>query len=274
VTALHDPGAAPWAAWTVHPSVVVGLAVTGGLYAFLGGLRAPRRRIAAFAGSLAVLFLSLNGPLHNLSDEYLFSAHMVQHLLLTLLFPPLFLYGLPAEVVGRALYVVRRAWVMRALRWITRPVPAALVFLVPITAWHFPVLYEAAMRDHDLHIVQHLTFLSTSVLMWWPILSPVPELPRAPYPVQLVYLFLLGIPMSVVGALITLSQEVLYPFYAAAPRVWGLAPVADQQLGGLIMWVPGGLMFWVVMTVVWFRWSAHSERGEEGDRVVPAEVYR
>ena len=272
--ALHDPGAAPWAAWTVHPSVVVGLAVTGGLYAYLGGLRAPRRRVAAFAGSLVVLFLSLNGPLHNLSDDYLFSAHMVQHLVLTLLFPPLFLYGATGPVAERAWCVVRGAWVQRVLLGITRPVPAALAFLVPITAWHFPQFYEAAMRDHDLHIVQHLTFLVTSVLMWWPILSPVPDLPRASYPVQLLYLFLLGIPMSLVGALITLSQEVLYPFYAAAPRVWGLTAIADQQLGGLIMWVPGGLMFWVVMTVVWFRWSAREGQGEAADRSVPQEAYR
>src|SRR3989442_5617595 len=99
------------------------------------------------------------------------------------------------------------------------------------------------------HIVQHLVFLTTAVLMWCPVLSPVPELPRLHYAGQMLYLFLLGIPMSVVGALITLADQVLYPFYAAAPRVFGLPPLADQQIGGLMMWVPGGLVFWVAMTV-------------------------
>lgn len=268
---ILNGGGAAWDHWDVHVSVAVGLAALGGLYVLLGGGRAPRARQAAFAGSLAVLFATLNGPIHNLSDYYLFSAHMVQHLALTLLFPPLFLYGLTAGMVD---VFLRPRALRRAAEWITRPLPAALCFLLPITAWHLPRFYEAAMRNHDLHIVQHLTFLATSVLMWWPILSPTPALPRASYPMQMLYLFALGIPMSIVGALITLSGTTLYPFYAEAPRVWGLSPLADQQLGGLIMWVPGGLLFWVAMSVVWFRWSARETAGDAADRAVPIEVYR
>jgi putative membrane protein len=258
-----------WRHWDLHPSVVVGLVLLGGLYVFLGGLRAPRRRVASFAGSLLVLLATLNGPLHDLSDEYLFSAHMVQHLVLTLLFPPLFLYGLPAQLVRR---VIRPAWLQTAGAALVRPVAAAAIFSVPIVLWHLPPFYEAAMRHHGLHIVQHLVFLSTAVVMWWPVLSPVPELPRASYPGQMLYLFLLGIPMSIVGAMITLADTPLYPFYAAAPRVWGLSPLQDQQIGGLIMWVPGGLVFWAAMTVVWFRWASREERGEV-ERHVPLEVY-
>jgi putative membrane protein len=260
---------APWATWTVHPSVILGLALLGGLYVYLGGLAAPRRRVAAFAGALLVLLLSLNGPLHDLSDRSLFSAHMLQHLVLTLVFPPLFLYGLTPAVVRPFL---GPAWVLRLGAWMTRPIQAGAIFTVPIALWHLPRFYEAAMRDHNLHILQHLLFISTSVIMWWPILSPVPELPRASYPAQLLYLFLLGIPMSVVGAMITLADDPLYPFYVAAPRVFGLTPLADQQIGGLMMWVPGGLVFWLAMTVVWFRWARREHRGE-GDRYVPPEVY-
>ena len=120
--------------------------------------------------------------------------------------------------------------------------------------------------------MQHLVFLATAVLMWWPILSPVPELPRAGYLAQLLYLFLLGLPMSLVGALITLAQSVLYPFYLTAPRLWGLSPVADQQLGGLLMWVVGALALWGAATVVWFRWCAREEGGD-AERVVPLEAY-
>jgi putative membrane protein len=260
---------APWNRWDFHPSVVIGLVLLGGLYVFLGGLRAPRRRVAAFAGALAVMLLALNGPLHDLSDRYLFSAHMTQHLVLTLAFPPLLLYGTPAWVVRPLL---RPAALARLAAWATRPVPAALLFLAPISLWHFPVFYEAAMRHHGLHIAQHLVFIATSVLMWWPVLSPVPELPRIRYPAQMAYLFLLGIPMSLVGALITLSGTVLYPFYAAAPRVWGVAPLADQQIGGLLMWVPGGLVLWLAMTVVWFRWSAREERADV-ENAVPLDAY-
>ena len=262
---------APWQRWDLHPSVVIGLVLLGGLYAYLGGLGAPRRQVASFAAALGVLFLALNGPLHNLSDGYLFSAHMVQHLILTLAFPPLLLYGTPAWVVRPLL---RPAGLARAAAWLTRPGVAAGVFTAPIVLWHFPVFYEAALRHHALHIVQHLVFLATAVLTWWPILSPLPELPRLPYPGQLLYLFLLGLPMSLVGALITLAEGVLYPFYAAAPRVWGLTPLADQQIGGLFMWVPGTLLFWAAMTVVWFRWSWREERGSgETERAVPLEAY-
>jgi len=235
----------------------------------LGGLAAPRRRVAAFAASLLVLLASLNGPLHDLSDQYLFSAHMVQHLILTLLFPPLFLYGVPADLGRR---VIPPGWVRRLGVRLVQPISAALVFTVPIVLWHLPSFYEAAMRHHGLHIVQHLVFLATSVVMWWPVLSPLPELPRASYPGQLLYLFLLGIPMSVVGAMITLADTPLYPFYVAAPRVWGLSPLDDQQIGGLIMWVPGGLVFWLAMTVVWFRWSVREEQGD-AERQVPPEAY-
>src|SRR5205809_4095458 len=210
-----------WDRWNVHLSVAAGLALLGGLYVYLGGLRSAPRHVASFVGALVVLFLALNGPLHNLSDSYLFSAHMAQHLLLTLVFPPLLLYGTPAWVVRPLL---RPRWIMAVARVATRPLAAALLFTGPIVIWHVPALYEAALRHHNLHILQHLVFLATAVIMWWPVLSPVPELPRIPHLLQMLYLFLLGIPMSGTGALITLSGCVLYPFYAPAPvpRVGGL----------------------------------------------------
>jgi len=265
---LAPPG--PWQRWDLHPSVVIGLALLGGLYVSLGGLRARPRRVASFAAALVVLFLALNGPLHNLSDSYLFSAHMVQHLVLTLVFPPLLLYGTPAWVVRPLLGPPA---VFRVARWATRPLIAGVIFSAPITLWHFPRFYEAALEHHALHIVQHLVFLATAVIMWWPVLSPVPELPRASYLAQLLYLFALGLPMSLAGALITLADRVLYPFYVAAPRVWeGLAPLADQQLGGLLMWVVGTIYLWGAASVVWFRWSVREERGD-ADGAVPLEAY-
>ena len=260
---------APWAHWDLHPSVAIGLIGLAGLYVWLGGTTAPRRRGAAYGGSLLILLGTLNGPVHELSDHYLFSVHMVQHLVLTLVFPPLFLYGLPAVVVRR---VARRAWVLRVGRVLVRPLVAALLFTGIMVFWHLPRFYDLTMRHHPVHILEHLMFMASAVIMWWPVLSPVPELPRTSYPGQMLYLFLLGIPMSIVGALITLAGEPLYRFYAAAPRVFGLTPLADQEIGGLIMWVPGGLIFWLAMTVVWFRWSAREDRGDV-EREVPLEAY-
>ena len=120
----------PWQRWDWHPSVVIGLALLGGLYVYLGGLAAPRRRGLAFGAALVVLGVALNGPLHNLSDGYLFSAHMVQHLALTLVFPPLLLYGTPAWVVRPLL---GSAWVLRVARRATRPLAAGALFSAPIT---------------------------------------------------------------------------------------------------------------------------------------------
>ena len=260
----------PWNRWDLHPSVVIGLVLLGGLYVLLGGLRTTRRQVVSFAGALLVLFGALNGPLHNLSDTYLFSAHMAQHLLLTLLFPPLLLYGTPAWVVRP---ILAPRWVMAVARVFTRPVVAAATFTAPIVLWHVPVFYEAALRHHNLHILQHVVFLTTAVIMWWPVLSPVPELPRVPYPAQMLYLFLLGLPMSLTGALITLSDSLLYPFYAEAPRIWqDIGALADQQIGGLLMWVIGGLALWGAMTVVWFRWSVREREGD-AEQGVPVEVY-
>lgn len=258
-----------WNQWDFHPSVVAGVAGLGGLYVYLGGLRSARSRVASFVAALVVLVLALNGPLHNLSDNYLFSAHMAQHLVLTLVFPPLLLYGTPAVVIRP---LVRPGWVMAIARVATRPLAAGIIFSAPIAIWHVPALYEAALRNHNLHIVQHLVFIATAVIMWWPVLSPLPELPRAQHLLQMVYLFLLGIPMSVTGALITLSDSVLYPFYATAPRVGGLTPLEDQQIGGLLMWVLGGLMLWIVMTVIWFRYSVWDARTDAEARV-PDEAY-
>src|SRR2546426_11276899 len=127
---------ANWNRWNLHPSVVAGLVLLGGLYVFLGGLTSARRQVASFFAALVVLFFALNGPLHNLSDNYLFSAHMAQHLVLTLLFPPLLLYGTPAGVPRRLL---RSAWVRRVAVAVTPPLVAAAFFTATLALWDLPV---------------------------------------------------------------------------------------------------------------------------------------
>ncbi len=263
LAALHPLQRLDWLHWTIHPSTVLGIAALAGLYGWrvraargAGGASPGAGQALAFAGGLIALFASLNGPLHDLSDSYLFSAHMVQHLVLTMLVTPLLLAGTPGWMLRPLL---RIPVVARIARRVTSPVACFSIFSVVLTAWHLPPLYNFAMAHHSVHIVQHLCFLVASTLMWWPLMSPLPELPRAPYPQQMLYTFLLTLPMSLVSIAITYAGSVIYPAYASAPRISGLSPLEDQQLGGLIMWIPGGLVFLGVLTVVFFRWVAAEE---------------
>jgi putative membrane protein len=152
-------------------------------------------------------------------------------------------------------------------RKLTKPMWCFVIFNVVIAVWHLPVFYNAAMDNHNIHIFEHLMFMSAAVLMWWPLTSQLPELPRLSYPGQILYCFLMSIPMSVVAVYITMADHVLYPAYAAAPRIFALSPMDDQLLGGLIMWVPGGLIFTVIMSVVFFKWSARGEDHTAGAQV-------
>src|SRR5207249_1661418 len=199
---------------------------------------------------------------------------MVQHLVLTLVVPPLWLAGTPGfmldALVGRAASLRGLAPV---LRWLTRPLPAFAAFGVALVAWHLPGPYNAALETHAWHVVEHLVLLGASVLGWWPILSRSERLPALPYAGQILYLFVFGMPMTVVAALITGAEHVLYPYYAAAPRVFDLTPLADQQVGGVIMWVPAGIIPVVAFTVVFFR-CARSERVADAEACTRLPVFR
>jgi putative membrane protein len=244
----------------VHVDVVVGVGLLAGAY--LGGyiargVRVSRRHAARFFGGLLGILVALNGPLHELSDTYLFSAHMVQHLVLTLVVPPLLLIGTPGFMLDALLGPLLSWRLTRGLvRAATRPLPAFAAYGVAMVAWHLPALYTAALEIHAVHIVQHLVLLATSTLAWWPILSASRRAPALPYAGQILYLFVFGMPMTIVAAMVTGADHVLYPFYAAAPRLWDLSPLADQRLGGVIMWVPAGLIPLAAFTIVFFRWAA------------------
>jgi putative membrane protein len=260
---LHPAARIAVTEFTVHWSTVLGLVGLGALYEWrarhapAGAGRTPTTgQRATFLAALALIFLSLNGWLHDLSDYYLFSAHMVQHLVLTLVAPPLLIMGTPGWMLRPAL-----GWrgVGPVARAVTSAPRAFLIFNVVLIAWHLPPMYALAMAHHPVHIVQHLCFMVGATLMWWPILSPLPELPRLAYPAQMLYLFLLTIPMSLVAVCIAYSGRVLYPAYAAAPRLWGITPLQDQMIGALIMWIPGGFFFFVIISVVFFRWQQQGE---------------
>ena len=256
IALLHVGARLSWTTFTVHPSTVIGLAALGALYAWRArAADAPpigRTRPALFGSALVLMFLSLNGWLHDLSDSYLFSAHMVQHLLLAMGVAPLMVMGTPGWMLRP---MVARPAIAAIARRLSNPITCFAIFNVVLIGWHLPPLYNAAMAHHSLHIVQHLILLAASVIMWWPVLSPMPELPRLSYPGQMLYLFLMTIPMSLISVSIAYSGSILYPIYASAPRVMHLSPMEDQLLGGLTMWIPGGLYFFAVISVIFLRWQ-------------------
>ncbi len=263
---LHIDGEFSWTEWTLYRDFLIGWVLFGLLYALLvgplrhripGSAPVPPARIASFAGGMLVMLVSLQGPLHELSDYYLFSAHMVQHLLLVLIMPPLLLAGIPGWMLRPA---IRLRPIGALARLLTFPLIAFALNNIIFALWHFPGPYDLMMRNHDIHVVMHLMIMATGVIMWWPVMSPLPELPRIAPPLQMIYLFVLGIPMMLVAALITFSSTELYTFYVEAPRIFDLSPLDDQRLGGLIMWVPGGLVLWIAITTVYFRWTNREMR--------------
>ena len=258
---LHPFSQFSWLKWSIHPSTVIGLAALASLYIWRARSATSENilsgwRKLSFFSALLVIFGSLNGPIHDLSDTYLFSAHMVQHLLLTMLMPPLMILGVPGWMLRPLL---RNRVISRVARRVTKPITCFVIFNLVIAVWHLPIFYNAAMDNHNIHILEHLMFMAAAVLMWWPITSQLPELPRLSYPGQMLYCFLMILPMSIVAIYISMADQVLYPAYSAAPRVTSLSPLEDQLLGGLIMWVPGGVIFMIIMTVVFFRWAARGE---------------
>ena len=246
---LHPAAQLSWSNFTVHPSTAIGIAAVGAAYLWrvrqgpsvidrvpvtvpdLAQATSAQREAAAapqgptvaqrvsFLTSLLLLFFTLNGPLHDLSDYYLFSGHMVQHLLLTLAVPPLMLIGTPGWMLRPLL---RRPAVFAVARKSTTIAACFMLFNVVLSFWHLPPIYNLALANHPIHIVQHLMFIAAAMLMWWPLTSPLPELPRAPYPVQMLYCFVMVIPMSIIAIYIAMADTLLYP---ASPRAsWGSRP--------------------------------------------------
>ena len=261
------PSGPLWTHWHLEPTVAL---LVGGLVAgyflALGPLnrrypgweerRASRRQQACYLGGVATILVALGPPLDDWSGYLLFSAHMVQHLLLTLLAPPLLLLGLPGWLLRPLL---RWPLVARAGYALTRAPVALVLPAFAFAVWHVPGLYEAALEHEAIHVLEHQIFLLTGLLAWWPLVGPLPEWPRLSPPLQCLYLFGWTIPGGMVGAIITLGEPPLYPYYAAAPRMWGLSVATDQEIGGLLMWLGTNTIYLLLITVIFFRWAAAEE---------------
>jgi putative membrane protein len=270
-----------WLRWNLDPILVLGIVAFTLAYAYAATALPERytwaepvnrRQVAFFAAGTLVLILALDSPLDALGDEYLFSAHMVQHMLIALVVPPLWLLGTPGWMLRPLL---RRPWVARAGRWLTGPIVAFALLNAGIWLWHVPNLYDLTLTNEQVHIFEHLTFIVFGVLFWMPILSPVPDiLPRISKGFGVLYLFLACQPMVALGALLTFAANPLYEPYVVAPRIWGMSALSDQQLGGLIMWLPSNIPYVICLSALFFQWVGEQDRSERaaaGELDEPAE---
>ena len=250
--------------WLLDPVLICLLLATLGVYLYETVPIIRRRgwgphlsvwRPICLSGALIVLAMALLSPLDGIGERYLFWVHMVQHMTLTLVVAPLILLGLPGWMVdGLVQNQHVRGITRRLLCPLLRPLPTLLISQSILIAWHVPAMFELALRNAIMHDIEHLSFMVSGILMWWPILSRSRVLPRSE-PIWLIpYLFILPIPTAVLGALITFSRQVIYETYALAPRLSDISALQDQELSGLLMWVPGKLLFWVVMGIVFYQW--------------------
>lgn len=219
----------------------------------------PRRRAVLFGLGVAALWVGASWPVHDLAERALYSVHMVQHMLFALVAPPLLLAGTPPWML-RA--ILRPRAVCAAWAFLTRPVVATVVFNGLLLFTHWPAVVEASVRSEPLHLGLHALIVGSGLVMWWPVVSPLPELPALPAPAQMLYLFVQSIAPTVPASFLTFGRRPLYPVYASFPRVWGISAITDQTIAGLTMKLAGGAILWGVITAVFFRWFR--EEREEG----------
>lgn len=251
--------------WSFDPPLLGTVLTTAALYLLaIGPLRvrlegrpAPPWRVAAFMTGLLVTILAEASPLHGLGEVYLFSAHMVQHVVLAYVVPPLLIAGTPPWLAARVLGVPGVRPVMRTL---TRPLVALLVFSLAFSIWHVPSIYQAALRNAALHHVEHVLFIGTALIMWWPLMGDVPFLPRLGRAGSVGYLLVLPVGQFVVSALLSFTSVSIYPMYAAAPRITALSVVEDQQLGGIVMKIASFIAFGIPLAWIFLRWAAEESR--------------
>ena len=270
-------------AWSFEPLVVVALAVTAVLFA-VGFWRlwreAPRKRseriweAIGFAGGWLALFVALVSPLHAWGSV-LFSAHMTQHEVLMLVAAPLlvlgrplvvFLWAFPVNWSRRIGNLAKIPAINRSWQLLTIPLVAWLVHAVALWIWHVPVLFEAVLHNEWVHTLQHLSFLVSALLFWWALIHG----PRGAmgYGAAVLYLFTTSIHSGVLGALLTVAGSVWYPSYIGLTTSWGLTPLEDQQLGGLIMWIPAGLVYVIAGLALFAGWLREADvRAAKRERV-------
>jgi putative membrane protein len=255
----------PHIQWLADPAVLAPLALFAGIYIWrfvqarreAGGRGAGPRQAVAFAGAMLALLAALVSPIDALGEDYLFSAHMVQHVLLGDIAPLLLLLALSRVIMRPA--TRRLAGLERALGPLASPVTGILVWLGVMYLWHVPALYDAATEHAGLHLLEHVSFFAAGVALWWPLIQPVPMRRRLTGMQPLGYIGAAKAGLAALGLYLAWSATAIYPYYEHTPRIWGLSPVEDQNVGGVIMMVEQSFTLVVVMVTLFVRMLAQSE---------------
>ena len=264
--------------WQPHPEVwvlvggvaalaVYALRVVGPKVVPKGQPVASRQQLAWLCLGIVLLWLASDWPLHDIAEEYLFSAHMIQHMLLTYFVPPVLLLATP-EWLARL--VLGRGRAKRVFYFLARPVPAALIFNGFLLLTHAPGVVNLSVQNPVVHYLVHTGLVSSAFLLWMPVCGPLPEL-RISYPAQMLYLFVTSIIPTVPAGWLTFADGVVYSAYDVPARLWGISVTSDQQAAGAIMKLVGGSFLWVVITLRFFQWAAKfSDTDKAADQAGPA----
>lgn len=271
-----------WTQWQWEPWLLACLAAAGMPYALgllrMGGRRARilgRWRALSFFAGLLLLFLALMSPLDAVADD-LFSAHMFQHMLLLLIIPPLLVYGRPvitwlwAFDMGARRSVVRgwkRIGLQAVFDLLMRPACVWVLLTAALCYWHLPGPYDAAVRHEWLHDLEHLSFLAFSLAFWTIVIEPYGRRRALGYGATIVFVVSAGFVMSLIGAVLTFATTPLYAVHLHTTQAYGLTPLQDQQLAGIIMWIPSNLVHVAALCTVFFAWFRADERRAAGQRL-------
>ena len=256
--------------WTLSPPVLATIALAGGVYAwrFRDLRRAseihPRRdrlRAMAFGAGLLVLFIALASPLDRLGEERLFTAHMVQHLLLADLAPILLLLGLSRTMLRPAVRRLRPVEVR--LGPVAHPAVALAAYVGLMWLWHVPAMYDLALEHAWAHVLEHASFFTAGIAFWWYLVEPVPPRHRLRGPWPLVYLSAAKLLMGALGLVLAFSPEVSYDAYAGVPRTWGLSPLEDLNVGGVVMMVEQSIVLVIAFAIFFARMIERSEADQQ-----------
>jgi putative membrane protein len=261
-----------WWHWHIHPDVVLFCIALEVLYLYaVTQLRASssdagrvkRRQIWLFTAGVFTIWLGAGTPVHDIGENYLLSVHMFEHSMISLVAAPLLLVGIPSWI-----WQIPLRWrgVLPAARVLVHPLVVVFVVNMSLIILHLPSVMDLALRHEGVHFILHVILMAVSLLMWWPVLSDVPELPRSTYPVQMAYLFFQSLIPTVIASFITFADDPVYNFYVNAPRLWDLSPVQDQQVAGGLMKTMGALIIWWFIGLAFFRWYRDSQAEEQGPR--------
>jgi len=262
------------APFNVHYDVLVLVAAltVGYLYAVvrIGPFKVPKgiapftlRQVAWFLGGVAAVWVASGWPVHDLAEESMFMFHMIEHLIIGLVVPPMLLLGTPRWL---AEMIVGNPRVLPIVRRLSRPVPAFFFYSLVLVGIHWPAVNQLMLESDPAHFLIHAVFFASAMFMWMPILSPLPAVPRIAPPAQAFYLFLHSIIPTVPASFLTFGTRPIYKIYEAFPKLWGFDTITDQTVAGLIMKLVGGLYLWVIIAVIWFRWYNDEQRWEAMER--------